>query len=153
MTRKFIKYISAIVITCIFISCFYVTYITSAAETFKELTLADFGLDDTELLNNSKYGEYDGSLLDGTAVSVAITFPKATKNYYYIGGMSSGIRFEPQTDGTVKVAFVTGAAVKNAITLTADKAGADSLTGKEIILRVTVKPRFILRIYATLLRF
>ena len=140
MTRKFIKYISAIVITCIFISCFYVTYITSvAAETFKELTLADFGLDDTELLNSSKSGEYDGSLLDGTAVSVAITFPKATKNYYYIGGVSSGIRFEPQTDGTVNVAFVTGAAVKNVITLTADKAGADSLTGKEIILRVTVK--------------
>lgn len=47
MTGKFIKYISAIVATCIFISCFYVTYITSsAAETFKELTLADFGLED-----------------------------------------------------------------------------------------------------------
>ena len=52
MTGKFIKYISAIVATCIFISCFYVTYITSsAAETFKELTLADFGLEDMELLN------------------------------------------------------------------------------------------------------
>ena len=140
MTGKFIKYISAIVATCIFISCFYVTYITSsAAETFKELTLADFGLEDMELLNSSKSGEYDSSLLDGVAVSVAITFPKALRNYYYIGGANSGIRFEPQSDGTVKIAFVMGAAVKNVITLTADKAGVDSLTENEIILRTTIK--------------
>lgn len=140
MKRKSIKYISAIVAMCMLISCFYVTCITSAdSGSFKELTLADFGLEDMELNNSSKAGEYDSSLLDGTAVSVAITFPKAEKNYYYIGGSTSGIRFEPQSDGTIKVAFVKGAVVKNVVSLTAEQAGVAALTNEELILRVTVE--------------
>lgn len=141
MSKK--QILSSILAISIMVGCIGAGHmITNANETtdttkFEEFTLEDFGIDDSEITNESVSGVYDNTSLDGTAVTLNITFPKATKNYYYIGGEKMGIRFEPQTNGSLKLVHIKGAAVKTIATLTADKAGVSALTETSLKLKVT----------------
>lgn len=137
---KLKRMLSTVLVIAMVFGCIGVRNLAAAASGaagFQELTLADFGMGDMEITSGMD-GRKSTDTLDGTAVTLNVTFPKTKGNYLYIGGKSKGIRFAPQDDGTIILAHARNASVATKLaTLDAATAGVESLTETEIKLRVT----------------